>query len=72
MSVANVAQDLCKTQSFCGVASAPIKRGSQVELADGRQGVVRSITARGVIEVRGGWGVVLSHVDCVSAREASR
>lgn len=44
-----------------------VKRGSLVRLADGREGVVKSITTRGVIHVRTGSGLVISHADCVSA-----
>lgn len=44
-----------------------LKRGSQVRMADGREGVVKSITKAGTIEIRCyGGGVCFSHVDCVT------
>jgi hypothetical protein len=43
-----------------------IKKGMEVRLADGREGVCRSVTRTGVVEVRCyGGGVVFSHVSSV-------
>lgn len=45
--------------------------GKSVRLADGRQGVIRHVSVRGVLEIAGLCGTVYSHVDCMDLMDSS-
>lgn len=50
-----------------GTSVAPMSPqcGNSVRLADGRQGGIRAVLLRGVLEVAGPFGTVFTHVDVV-------